>query len=903
MTLLVGPPGSGKTQRILDQVRLRLAHRRWDFRLIVPTATLAEHLRNELAREGYVFRPEAVTTLSRFVARWVDDSPEPSEARLVLAVRRALDAISPPVFQTVARFAGFESSLARAIQELSSAGCDAAALRAIRCGAASPVLSALAEVCAETERMLGDEGFLLRGARFRKAAARIEAGGLPGISEILLDGFSTFSGPELAIVQAAARHAALTVSLPEWRGSEPVLRSLRAQGFREERLARVRPHPKVSLVTAPSPDQELSEIARRILEEAAAGRPFREMGVIVRSAGPVAAALETTLTRFGIPVRTYFGRRLAHEAVIRFFSAVVEALLSDWDHEKVLAAVMMTASGAGRRAGAGRFEVDVLARSPGRGLEPLRGLARVPGVRRFLDKLEQIGSWRDAPAPPAGWRSRLAGLADLFRPEPPQAGESHEVALLWRRQAMALEAYHAALEEAASALPTAHPVSLTEFWNTLAAVLETTTLHRRDERRNVVHLLDAYEARQWVLPIVFVCNLVEGEFPVHHTEDPVLDEEARRALNAAGYRLPAAADREEEERFLWQMAVSRAASKLVLSWSRYNAKGDENLRSFLLDEFLAHTPADEEAVEIVVRPRPFDLPRQPRRVHVRDASLRAEIARKNSILKPTGVEDFLQCPFLFFARHTLGLEGPPEPVADRLGFAARGQAAHKFLERWAQGERDFETLFETVFDEWAENRRIPRGYAREVVRLALARDLKQFVDAFQFHDFTTAGTEQEFEFLLADGLRIRGRIDRLDTGPDGDVLIVDYKYVRPDGIHQRIKDHKAGRLVQAGLYLLAAEQCWGHRVAGVLLAGVRDKPTWKGWHTPLAGLGGTDEEHLQRLGEMARERTVAAFDRIRDGWIRPEPADRDYCAHCAFRDVCRVEVAAPAIAAAAEEMD
>ncbi|MCL6506064.1 MAG: PD-(D/E)XK nuclease family protein [Bryobacteraceae bacterium] len=903
MTLLVGPPGSGKTQQVLDQARSRLAQRRWDFRLIVPTATMAEHLRNELAREGYVFRPEAVTTLSRFVARWVDDSPEPSEARLVLAVRRALDAISPRVFQTVARFAGFESSLARAIAVLSSAGCDAAALRAIRSGAASPVLSALAEVYAETERMLGDDGFLLRGARFRKAAARIEAGGLPGISEILLDGFFAFSEPELAIVQAAARHAALTVSLPEWRGSEPVRGSLLARGFREQRLARLRPYPRVSLVTAPSPDQELSDIARRILQEAAAGRPFREMAVIVRSAGPVAAALETTLARFGIPVRSYFGRRLAHEAVIRFFSAVVEALLSDWDHEKVLAAVMMTASGAGRRAGTDRFEFDVLGRIPGRGLEPLRGLARVPGVRRFLDKLEQIGSWRDAPAPPAEWRSRFAALADLFRPEPPEGGESHEVALLWRRQAMALEAYHAALEEAASALPAAHPVTLAEFWNTLTAVFQATTLHRRDERRNVAHLLDAYEARQWALPVVFVCNLVEGEFPVHHTEDPVLDEETRRALNAAGYRVPAAADREEEERFLWQMVVSRATSKLVLSWSRYNAQGDENLRSFLLDEFLAHTRADEEAVEIVVRPRPFDLPRHPRRVHVTDASLRSEIARKNSILKPTGVEDFLQCPFLFFARHTLGLEGPPEPVADRLGFAARGEVAHRFLERWAQGERDFETLFETVFEEWVENRRIPRGYACEAVRVALARDLKQFVGAFHFHGFTTTGTERRFEFALADGVRIRGRIDRLDSGPDGDVLIVDYKYVKPDGIRRRIKDHEAGRLVQAGLYLLAAGQCWGRRVAGVLLAGVRDKPTWKGWHTPLSGLGGAGQEDLHRLGEIARERTVEAFARIRAGWILPNPADPDDCEHCAFRDVCRVEVAAPAVAAAAEEMD
>jgi ATP-dependent helicase/DNAse subunit B len=820
-----------------------------------------------------------------------------------VAVRRALDAISPPVLQTVARFAGFQSSLARAIQELSSAGCDARALRSVvGDGSANPVVSALGDVYAETEKILAAGGFLLRGARLRRAAARIEAAGLPGISEVLVDGFSTFSGPELAIVQAAARHAALTVSLPEWPGSEPARGSLLAQGFREERLARVRPCPKVALVTAPSPDQELGEIARRILEEAAAGRPFREMGIIVRSAGPVAAALETTLARFGIPVRSYFGRRLAHEAVIRFFSAVVEALRSEWDHEKVLAAVMMTASGAGRRAGADRFEFDVLERIPGRGLELLGGLARAPVVRRFLAKLEQIGPWRDASAPPAEWRSRLAALADLFRPDRPEGGEPHELALLWRRQAMALEAYHAALEEAASTFPAAHPVSLAEFWDVLVTVFETTTLHWRDERRNVVHLLDAYEARQWALPVVFVCGLVEGEFPLHHSEDPILDEETRRALSAAGYWISTAADREQEERFLWQMAVSRATSRLVLSWSRYNAKGDENLRSFLLDEFLAGTAAEEEAVEVVVRPRPLHLPRRPGRVQVTDASLQSEIARKNRVLKPTSVEDFLQCPFLFFARYTLDLEGPPETVADRLGFAARGEVAHRFLQQWAQGAPDFDTLFETVVGEWVKGRRIPPGYACEAVRVALKRDLKQFVKAFGLPDFATAHTEREFEFELADGLRIRGRIDRLDTRPNGDVVIVDYKYARSDGIRERIKGHEEGQLVQAGLYTLAAEQCWGCRVVAVQLVGVRDAPTWRGWGVALPR-GKTGALDLQELRNTARERTTEAFERILAGMIHPHPADPDRCEHCPFRDVCRVEVAAPAVAAAAEEVD
>lgn len=908
MVLLTGPPGSGKTQRILERVRSYLAGRRCDFRLVVPTATMAEHLRNELAREGYVFRPGVITTLSRFVSAWAGDSAEPSEARLVLTLRNVLTKASPRAFRRVAEIEGFQATLARAIQELSSAGCDAAALRsAWRTRPMPPLVGALADVYAETEALLGNQQFLLRGARLHKATGVITTEGISGISEIFFDGFFAFSDPELEVIEALCRHADLTVTLPEWSGSAPACERLLSLGFRVARLPRLRPHPKVSLLTAPAPDYEWNEIARRILEEVKAGRAFREMAVIVRSAGPVAAAVESALVRFGIPVRTYFGRRLAEESVIRFFSALVEALLSGWDHDKVLAAVTMTASGAGRHAGTDGFEFAVRARAPGRSLEALEGFARPPGLRRLLRKLKALEDWRNQLAVPAEWRDRLAQLVEFFRPERPAGEESHETALLWRRQAAAVEAYQAALEEAATALPEATPISLEAFWPIVSTVLETTALRVRDERRNVVHLLDAYEARQWELPVVFVCNLLEGQFPLHHSEDPTLNEEARQTLNAAGYRVRTAAAREQEERFLWQVAVSRATSKLLLSWSRFNAKGEENLRSFLLDEFLASRPPDEEAEATVARPHPLFPPRAPRPVQVADAGLRQEIARRNHVLKPTGIEDFLQCPFLFFARRTLDLEAPPERQGDRLDFAGRGRLVHAFLHRWTTWNGPFEALFESVFEEWVQCLAIPPGYAREAARLQLERDLRRFLEQFSLTGFSTVETEKELEFELQDGLRIRGRIDRVDRSPSGGVLVIDYKYVKPEKVRKRIQAHEDGKLVQGGLYMLAVQQCLEHRVAGFLLAGVRDKPKWDGWHLGLPGLSkigdSRTEEALWELAEKARECAIAAFDRIRAGIIAPNPADPGICEHCTFRDVCRIEVEAPAVAAAAEESE
>ena len=67
MRLISGPPGSGKSRRFGTEICGFLARREEDWRLLVPTATMAEHVRNAAARDGWVFRPSLIGTLSRFL--------------------------------------------------------------------------------------------------------------------------------------------------------------------------------------------------------------------------------------------------------------------------------------------------------------------------------------------------------------------------------------------------------------------------------------------------------------------------------------------------------------------------------------------------------------------------------------------------------------------------------------------------------------------------------------------------------------------------------------------------------------------------------------------------------------------------------------------------------------------
>src|ERR1041385_3992089 len=106
MRLILGPAGSGKTSSILNEFREALRAHNHAVRSLVPTATLAEHLQNQLAREGLAFRRSLVQTLSRFVQPWTEDLPEVPEAVLYLLVEGAARRVDRPEFARVVELPG-----------------------------------------------------------------------------------------------------------------------------------------------------------------------------------------------------------------------------------------------------------------------------------------------------------------------------------------------------------------------------------------------------------------------------------------------------------------------------------------------------------------------------------------------------------------------------------------------------------------------------------------------------------------------------------------------------------------------------------------------------------------------------------------------------------------------------
>jgi ATP-dependent helicase/DNAse subunit B len=862
MLLLSGPPGAGKTQRVLQEVRRRLAGGTSDFRLLVPTFTMAEHLRHELAREGWGFRPSLVLTLAKFVDEYAADLPAVSDETLLLTVEAALARLPAGEFRALASYSGFQTYLADLLQEFSAAGCDAGRLASLPLD--SSLQRSFLRVYHEVEACSAERGQALAGTRLRHAAARIASAGLPGVSAVFFDGFFSFTAPELAVIDAVRRHAALTVTLPPWAGNRAAHEQLLAMGLREEAVAGRRAAPEVKIVEAPTLDREATEIARRILLENDAGRPFREMGVVVRSRDPYVAALRLVFERFGIPARFYFADVLAAHPVVRFFRALVTALLGGWEHEATLAALR------GRMSN--RAEWIALENLPGRGLDTFQ----IDSVLR--ESLRSLEAWKAGAALPAVWAERVPFLQTLVH-------DVDETPDLARARTAALKGFAAAAKATADGLGADREIGFAEFWRELEAVLNRARLRVNDQRRNVVHVLDVYEARQWELPVVFVCGLLERQFPRYAPQDAIFPDDARRRFAAHGVALATSADKEREERFLFDLAATRATSTLVLSYPKFNAKGQENLVSFFLDEMEG---AREAAIP--VRPRAARARAPERKAAIFNETLRAWLAERNTTFSATGLESFLQCPFQYFARRSLRLASLPARPEARLDPPLQGEIVHAVIAKWTPGA-DLDALFEAAFRNSAKKHRVPPTYRTEALRLEMLRNLRRFVAEFPAAAGYTLFTEVPFTLVLAEGLAVRGRIDRYDVGEGGAARIIDYKYSGAARIRKRMEGHEAGFRIQGGLYVLALQRVLRLTPAAMYFWGFRGELTWRGW---------TEPEELQHIAQEAGRLAVESAQHIREGGIAVAPADEDECQYCDFRDGCRVG-AGKAVAAGESE--
>jgi ATP-dependent helicase/nuclease subunit B len=245
----------------------------------------------------------------------------------------------------------------------------------------------------------------------------------------------------------------------------------------------------------------------------------------------------------------------------------------------------------------------------------------------------------------------------------------------------------------------------------------------------------------------------------------------------------------------------------------------------------------------------------------------------------------IDCPYRFFAASGLKLRAPEE-VRRALEKAEYGTLVHQSLEIFHQGARGYPTPFQEKIN--VDNRAAAIARLEAVSRQVFGRELEDnfenrawlrrwlllvplYIDWQGQHqsEWTFAAGECSGELELLPGITLQGRLDRIDSGPQGDAIL-DYK----TGRFPKQVDIDNGEAVQLPSYVLLGQRMPA-RVEYVQL----DRKVCSG--SALEG------EALVALTQAVRARLVTLLEQLAAGAGLPAWGDDGTCAHCEMDGLCR----------------
>ena len=254
---------------------------------------------------------------------------------------------------------------------------------------------------------------------------------------------------------------------------------------------------------------------------------------------------------------------------------------------------------------------------------------------------------------------------------------------------------------------------------------------------------------------------------------------------------------------------------------------------------------------------------------------------------------FVACPYLFFARHVLGL-GALDEVSEDLDKRGYGEFVHRILEGFHttypqvavlsddEALAALRAIGDEVFAEAVADNFLATGWRlRWEKRLAAYLDWQRGIEADGWH-WARAETRVACRLVLPEGgdVEVYGRIDRIDARVDGSpgVALYDYKTQRAAAIKKRLDDD-----VQLPMYALLHGDA--ERAAYVALDDERIVALDAGVRSDSRSNAQSDA-----LADAARaqgERFVRAFAGLCAGAPLPAHGAEGVCAYCEMRGLCR----------------
>ena len=347
--------------------------------------------------------------------------------------------------------------------------------------------------------------------------------------------------PADRVAEATMKHFSgfATKTLEGTRRASGTLATLEGRLFREPlpQQERTRAGDAIEIYACASEEDEADRLARLVAAAASGGRRYNDFLVVRRSFFGLHPVYRAAFRRHGVPLRFFGSEPLGRTPVARAVTLWLRHRLQPLavaDLLPLLRSPYLLDRPDVR-------EVDRLAKELRTHGEP-ESLDGYEGTQRVLQREELL---------PFGLREAVIGHPD----------GSEELA----RAGAFLQALHKEVEARRD-----------------EDGIEQHLLHRipllggavRDRRHDCVFAVSAEDARQWEKPVVMVAGLTADAFPRQVRQDIFLrDDERKELAQESELFLPLRKRQENEERYLFYVALTRAKERLVLSYAAFDEQG------------------------------------------------------------------------------------------------------------------------------------------------------------------------------------------------------------------------------------------------------------------------------------------------------------------------------------------
>ena len=289
-------------------------------------------------------------------------------------------------------------------------------------------------------------------------------------------------------------------------------------------------------------------------------------------------------------------------------------------------------------------------------------------------------------------------------------------------------------------------------------------------------------------------------------------------------------------------------------------------------------------------------------------------------VSPTALEGYARCPFQFFASHILRLRARRDTIHDELSPSVVGTLCHAVLHQvydqlieqgWSDSRSPLysyqsliasitEDVFQLHANEYSTGHWVTWELLKDMVSALVLAEVEANREEFARSGFAPMAVEVDAEGslalpgLLASGLKIHGRLDRVDVGNDSSCTrIIDYKFKTSPLMKSQERDLLAsgvrGHYLQPPLYSLmslfttqkdgrkAQHKFSPERVDFVYLSPRRESPVERsGFERKVWESGG---------GQQLQTTLTTLVNGAKAGEYFILPGT--YCDHCSVSSTCR----------------